>query len=329
MLNQGKDWKNIKKQLNTKSYFQIFLYTTRFFKRIKKALNIDFLISFNSMTLFKRYFLNKNLKNNQQIEQPIKINEKKISLQARNLNSNSTNNSDNFNDCCFSNHEEIIYDFISEANDFNLKNFYKKYKSAFAPEIKDFFINNLLMFKKKQAVQNSVIDSKKDLKYFGLSIQDISLNFNLNDKVENHFSNNINCFKNKITEKFTKNQISNFPKKESFFDKKGKMIKFSNHYEDDEKLINELKSNNSDLDKYKKFEKANLFYNVKNQPFSNKISFNHIFKVKKNNINNTKINLQKIKTKNIFIINKERKSEVGPLKKKILMNIWTNPSHKK
>jgi len=273
------------------------------------------------MTLFKRFFLNKNFQKSKNEEQlSIFYNQKESNLQRSNLDSNSTNNYLDFNNCSNANYEEQIYEFISEAHDFNLKNFYQKYKSEFTPEIKEYFISNLLMFKKK--AQNIEIRSKKDFNFFGLSIEDISLNFNLNDKVKQHLSNNINCFYNKINKHIKNNQTSNFSKAESFSDIKRKMIQFLNLNKDNVNLRNDLKSKDSAFDETKKliFKNTNLIEEMIKNPFFNKINNNKLFTIKKNYNNCIKNNnnQDKNKTKNIFIIKKLPK--ISPIKIKNFFN---------
>jgi len=322
ILYHGKNWKKIKQQLIKRSYYQIVQYTSRFFKRIKKALEIDEIISFDSLTLFNKYFLKKNLKKIQQEEQTIKYNENQINVEATNPNVNTNKNMNNINNCSELNYEELIFEFISDANYFNLKNFYKKYKSTFTPEIKNFIISNLLVIK-KILTQNSEIKSKNELINYGLSIKDTKLN-NVNNKVEKLSSLDINnkCIDNKISKKYEENQLKNISKIESCFEVKGKSSECSILNQIDVILKNEYKPNNSAQEKSMKSLSycSNSLEENEKLLSCNKINFNQCFNVNKNEKinkrfkNKIKKNLNENKNKKIFVINKVKKPKIEIIK---------------
>jgi len=136
LINHGKDWKKIKKHINSRGYFQIVQYTTRFFNRIRKLFDINFNLSFDSMNNFKKIINQQNYKNlfNQYPQ---------CDLDSKNYAKARPKEQNIFM-------ENLFFEIISNLKSSNFHKISKDYRSLVTNKIKAFFIKEFLVFNSYQ-----------------------------------------------------------------------------------------------------------------------------------------------------------------------------------
>ncbi len=132
LINYGKNWNSIKEHIETRDYFQIVHYTTRFLIRIKRAFKLKSDLSYESLNLFCKLGNETNF-NRKSFEEFYF----------------SKNNSNEIDDIRL-NLKKLFIEFISNINSAKFKKFCRKYRKKISNEEKAFFINELLILNKNK-----------------------------------------------------------------------------------------------------------------------------------------------------------------------------------
>ena len=144
LIEHGKNWHNVKKHINSRGYFQIVQYATRFLNRIRKVLNISSYLSYDSMNLFKKL-------NTQRKVKRVTNQNPRYDLDFRNYKNEKEkiNNLQNF-----------FFEFIMRINHSNFNRFCIVYRALINSEIISFLIKQFLVVNIDQNAHFKILKSK-------------------------------------------------------------------------------------------------------------------------------------------------------------------------